>query len=78
MVHGSRGFEGFLTSSHSSSHSSKSMALADLFGHLSHSVVRTNARAILTQSYSHLVQQLCVVICIVCSCVCICVQSLVS
>ena len=45
---GSRGFKGFLTSSHSFSHSYKSMALADLFGHLSHSLIRANARAILS------------------------------
>ena len=37
---------------------SKSMALADLFGRLSHSLIRANARAILSRSYSHLVQQL--------------------
>ena len=52
---------GFLTSSHSFSHSweylYKSMALADLLDHLSHSIVRANARAILSRSYSHLVQQ---------------------
>ena len=36
---------------------SKSMALTDLFGRLSHSLIRANARAILSRSYSHLVQQ---------------------
>ena len=36
---------------------SKSMTLTDLFGHLSHSLIRSNARAILSRSYSHLVQQ---------------------
>ena len=34
----------------------KSMALADLLGHLSHPLIRANARAILSHSYSHLVQ----------------------
>ena len=37
---------------------SKSMALADLFGRLSHSLIRSNAHAILSSSYAHLVQQL--------------------
>ena len=37
--------------------SPKSMALADLFGRLSHSLIRANARAILSRCYSHLVQQ---------------------
>eukprot|EP00731_Ephydatia_muelleri_P033831 Em0039g17a len=36
---------------------SKSMALTDLFGRLSHSLIRANARAILSRSYSHLMQQ---------------------
>ena len=36
---------------------SKSMALTDLFGRLSHSLIRSNARAILSRSCSHLVQQ---------------------
>ncbi|KAL5505320.1 hypothetical protein EMCRGX_G006734 [Ephydatia muelleri] len=36
---------------------SKSMALTDLFGRLSHSLIRANARAILSRSYSHLLQQ---------------------
>ena len=36
---------------------SKSMALTDLFGRLSHSLIRANARAILSCSYSHLMQQ---------------------
>ena len=36
---------------------SKSMAFTDLFGRLSHSLIRANARAILSSSYSHLVQQ---------------------
>ena len=36
---------------------SKSMVLADLFGRLSHSLIRANARAILNRSYSHYVQQ---------------------
>ena len=36
---------------------SKSMALTDLFGRLSHSLIRANARAILIRSYSHLMQQ---------------------
>ena len=36
---------------------SKSMALTDLFGRLSHSLIGANARAILSHSYSHLVQQ---------------------
>ena len=36
---------------------SKSMALADLFGHPSDSLIRSNACAILGHSYSHLVQQ---------------------
>ena len=36
---------------------SKSMALIDLFGRLSHSLIRSNTRAILSRSYSHLVQQ---------------------
>ena len=36
---------------------SKSMALADVFGRLSHFFIRSNARAILSRSYSHLVQQ---------------------
>ena len=35
----------------------KSMALTDLFGRLSHSLIRANARAILSRSYSHFVQQ---------------------
>ena len=41
---------------------SKSMALTDLSGCLSHSLIRSNARAILSRSYSHLVQvdELCV------------------
>ena len=34
-----------------------SKALADLIGHLSHSLIRANVRAILSRSYSHLVQQ---------------------
>eukprot|EP00731_Ephydatia_muelleri_P016878 Em0009g1302a len=37
---------------------SKSMALTDLFGRLSHSLIRANARAILSRSYSHLMQQI--------------------
>ncbi|KAL5484137.1 hypothetical protein EMCRGX_G020585 [Ephydatia muelleri] len=37
---------------------SKSMALTNLFGRLSHSLIRANARAILSRSYSHLMQQL--------------------
>ena len=68
---GSRGFEGFLTSSHLSSNY-KSKALADLYGRLSHRLIRANARAILSRSYSHLAQQvdgLCVKNHIVCSCV---------
>ena len=36
---------------------SKSMALTDLFGCLSHSLIRANTRAIQSLSYSHLVQQ---------------------
>ena len=47
----------------------KSKALADLYGRHSHTLIRANARAILTHSYSHLVQQvdeLCVIVCIVC------------
>ena len=36
---------------------SKSMALTDLIGRLSHSLIRANACAILSRSYSHLVQQ---------------------
>ena len=36
---------------------SKSMALTDLFGRLSHSLIRANAHAILSRSYSHLMQQ---------------------
>ncbi|KAL5488731.1 hypothetical protein EMCRGX_G017716 [Ephydatia muelleri] len=36
---------------------SKSMALTDLFGCLSHSLIRANVRAILSRSYSHLMQQ---------------------
>ena len=36
---------------------SRSMALTDLFGRLSHSLIRANARAILSRSYSHLMQQ---------------------
>ena len=36
---------------------SKSMALTDLFGRLSHSLIRANARAILSHSYSQLMQQ---------------------
>ena len=36
---------------------SKSMALTDLFGRLSHSLIRANARAILSRSYSHFLQQ---------------------
>ena len=36
---------------------SKSMALTDLFGRLSHSLIRANARAIVSRSYSHLLQQ---------------------
>ena len=39
---------------------SKSMALTDLFGRLSHSLIRANARAILSRSYSHFVDELCV------------------
>ena len=35
----------------------KSKALADLYGCLSHTLIRANARAILTSSYSHRVQQ---------------------
>ena len=35
----------------------KSKALADLYGRLSHTIITANARAILTRSYSHLVQQ---------------------
>ena len=35
---------------------SKCKALADLFGRLSHFLIRSNARAILSRSYSHLVQ----------------------
>ena len=31
--------------------------LADLYGRLSHSLIRANARAILTRSYPHSVQQ---------------------
>ena len=53
----SRGLEVFLTSSHSSRNTYKSKALADLYGRLSHTLIRANARAILTRSYSHLVQQ---------------------
>ena len=50
---------------------SKSMALTDLFGRLSHSLIRTNARAILSHSYSHLCSRwmnfnLCVFVSIVC------------
>ena len=36
---------------------SKSMALTDLIGRLSHSLIRSKARAILSCSYSYLVQQ---------------------
>ena len=36
---------------------SKSIALTDLFGHLSNSLIRANARTILSCSYSHDVQQ---------------------
>eukprot|EP00731_Ephydatia_muelleri_P015073 Em0008g793a len=36
----------------------KSKVLADLYGCLSHTLIRANACAILTRSYSHLVQQL--------------------
>ena len=36
---------------------SKYMALSDLFGRLSRSLIRANARAILSRSYSHRVQQ---------------------
>ena len=36
---------------------SKYMALTDLFGRLSHSLIRANALAILIRSYSHLMQQ---------------------
>ena len=48
----------------------KSMALTDLYGHLSHSLIRAN---VLTRSYSHLVQQVdelcvCIIVCIVCGC----------
>ena len=35
----------------------KSKAFADLYGCLSHTLIRANARTILTRSYSHLVQQ---------------------
>ena len=35
----------------------KSKALADPYGRLSHTLFRANAHAILTRSYSHLVQQ---------------------
>ena len=35
----------------------KSKALTDLYGRLSHSLIRANARAILTRFYSHLAQQ---------------------
>ena len=54
----------------------KSKALADLYGRLSHTLIRANARAILTRSYSHLVQQvdeLCVQLFVFCGCVYICV-----
>ena len=55
-----RGLEGFLTSSHPTGlrgNTCKSKALADLYGRLSHTLIRANAHAILTRSYSHLVQQ---------------------
>ena len=42
---------------------SKSMALADHFGCLSYSLIRANARAILSRSYSHLVQQVDELVC---------------
>ena len=62
---GSRGFKGLITRLAIRGNTSKSMALTDLFGRLSHSLLRANAGAILSRSYSHLVQQvdeLCVVI----------------
>ena len=64
---GSRGFKGLpqvATRLAIRGNTTKSMALTDLFGRLSHSLIRANARAILSRSYSHLVQQVCVIVCI--------------
>ena len=74
---GSRSFEGFLSQVAIRLairvNTYKSKALADFYGCLSHTLIKANARAILTHSYSHLVQQvdelraylfvLCVVVC---------------
>ena len=57
---GSRGSKGLLTVATRLAicgNTSKSMALTDLFGRLSLSLIRANAHAILSRSYSHLMQQ---------------------
>ena len=46
-----------LCSMWSRGNTSISKVLANLYGHLSHSLIRANAHAILTGSYCHLMQQ---------------------
>ena len=53
---------------------SKSMALTDLFGRLSHSLIRSNARAILSRSYSPLCSRWMNFVCNCLYCVWLCVD----